>query len=133
MTANSKKNNAVDRNKMSDRLKLNLAKPNAFKLLLSIFVVLILYLQTIFWLGDGSLSEVKRLKKSIALIEQENIELQTRNQQLIDEVEALRHGLDLIEHRAREDLGLVKKNEIFYHVIDHRTEEQKNPSVNQTK
>lgn len=130
MAAQPKKNNAVDRNKVAERLKFKLAKPSAFTLLLSIFVILIIYLQAILWLGDGSLSEVRRLKKSISLIEQENLELQARNQQLIDEVEALRHGLDLIEHRAREDLGLVKKNEIFYHIIDHRSEKEKNPNLN---
>ena len=129
MAANSKKNNAVGLGETNDSLKMTLAKPNAFTFLLCVLTLLIIYLQSILWLGDGSLAEVRRLKESIAKIEHENANLQARNQQLIDEVEALRNGLDLIEHRAREDLGLVKKNEVFYHVIDHRSEQEKNPEV----
>lgn len=128
MAANPRKNKAVSRAKPGDSLKLKFVKPKAFVFLLSILVLLIIYLQSILWLGDGSLAEVRRLKKSLAQIEKENAQLQVRNQQLIDEVEALRDGFDLIEHRAREDLGLVKKNEVFYHLIDHRSEEEKKPS-----
>jgi len=129
MAAKLKKYNAVSLIKFRDSLKLKLIKFGAFKILLCIFGLLIIYLQAILWFGDGSLSEIRKLKKSIALVEQENEKLHARNQQLIDEVEALRHGLDLIEHRAREDLGLVKKNEVFYHLIDQRTELEKNPET----
>ena len=136
MAANSNKKKAVERlrdryssSNRDDRLKLNIYKPKPFTLLLIVFAIVFLYLQAILWIGEGSLAEVWRLKKSIALIESENKNLQIRNQKLIDEVEALRNGLDLIEHRAREDLGLIKKNEVFYHVIDQRTEQEKNPKI----
>ncbi len=96
-------------------------KPVWFVVLMIVLGVLFIYLQVILWIGEGSVADVSRLKQSIAQKEQENKLLQERNQKLIEEVEALRNGLELIEHKAREDLGLVKENEVFYHVIDERT------------
>ena len=95
-----------------------LTKLNWYSLLLILLFLMFVYLQAILWIGDGSIADVWRLKKAIAALEQENQLLRERNQTLINEVEALRHGTDLIENHAREDLGLVKQNEIFYHVID---------------
>jgi len=97
-----------------DKLK----KLNWFGVLVILLFLMFIYLQAILWIGDGSLADVWRLKKAIADLEQENHLLRERNQTLINEVEALRHGTELIENHAREDLGLVKQNEIFYHVID---------------
>ena len=125
MTANTKKNKAVERIKNNDNLKAKFIKPSGFSVFLIVLSILILYLQVILWIGEGSLAEVWRLNKSISIVKQENKKLEARNQKLIDEVEALRNGLDLIEHKAREDLGLVKKDEVFFHVIDRRTEEEK--------
>ena len=136
MAADPNKKKAVERLRdrysstiKDDGLKLNVYKPKPFTLLLIVLAIVFLYLQAILWIGEGSLAEVWRLKKSIALIESDNKNLQIRNQKLIDEVEALRNGLDLIEHRAREDLGLIKQNEVFYHVIDQRTEQEKKPKI----
>lgn len=91
---------------------------NLFTVLMVLFLILFVYLQAILWIGDGSLADVWRLKKAIAELKEENKQLGERNQKLINEVEALRSGTELIENHAREDLGLVKENEIFYHVID---------------
>ena len=91
----------------------------AIKLLL---LVMLVYLQSILWIGEGSLADVRRLKQSIVELEQKNKSLQERNQQLIDEIDALRNGLDLIEHRAREDLGFIKEGEVFYHIIKKQPE-----------
>lgn len=95
----------------------------AIKLLL---LVMLVYLQSILWIGEGSFADVRRLKQSISELEQKNKSLQARNQQLIDEVESLRNGLDLIEHRAREDLGFIKEGEVFYHIIKKQPEKERN-------
>ncbi len=95
-----------------------LGKLNWFTVILTVLLLMFIYLQAILWIGDGSLADVWRLKKSIAALEEENKSLRERNQMLINEVEALRSGTELIENHAREDLGLVKENEVFYHVIE---------------
>jgi cell division protein FtsB len=40
---------------------------------------------------------------------------------LIAEVVDLKHGLDGIEERARAELGMVKENETFFHVVEGPT------------
>ena len=40
------------------------------------------------------------------------------NQQHVAEVNALKTGLDGVEARAREELGMVKQGETFYVLVD---------------
>lgn len=46
-----------------------------------------------------------------------NGELQDRNNKMFAEIEDLRQGLDAIEERARNELGLVKEGETFYRIV----------------
>jgi|GEM_PF-5652352 len=125
-----KDNSHIDNKSLTDdSRKLAITKPSAFVILLGVLLVMVLYLQIILWIGEGSVAELSRLKQSITEAEAENKALQARNQKLILEVEALRNGLELIEYKARKDLGLVKEDEIFYHVIDRRGEEQSHEST----
>jgi len=50
--------------------------------------------------------------------QQENARLRERNDALDAEVNDLKKGVDAIEERARSDLGMIKKDETFYQVID---------------
>lgn len=47
-----------------------------------------------------------------------NRELNERNAKMFAEIEDLRQGLDAIEERARNELGLIKEGETFYRIID---------------
>jgi len=46
-----------------------------------------------------------------------NKELFERNAKMFAEIGDLRQGLDAIEERARNELGMVKKGETFYRII----------------
>ena len=87
------------------------------KLISVILLFVLIYLQIILWIGDGSIAEVWRLKNAIALLEEKNDVLAQRNKKLLDEVDNLKNGLELVEFRARKDLGMIKEGEIFYRVI----------------
>ncbi len=84
----------------------------------AILVLLLGLLQYKLWVGDGSLSEVWQLKQKINAQETENQELRQRNQQLEADVRDLKEGLDAAEERAREELGMVKRGEVFYLVVE---------------
>lgn len=88
------------------------------RLLLTVLVLLLLLLQFPLWSGDGGLPEVWALRERIAEQEAANRELQARNDALEAEVDNLREGLDAIEERARNELGLVGEGEIFFQVIE---------------
>jgi cell division protein FtsB len=88
------------------------------KKLLLVLIFLLVYLQYRLWFGDGSLQDVWELHQEVEMQRHENIELRERNAALQAEVTDLQQGFDAIEEHAREDLGMVKKGEIFYQVIE---------------
>ena len=75
-------------------------------------------LQYRLWVGGGSLAEVWRLKRDIETQQLNNAELDERNAQLHAEVLDLKQGLEAVEERARRELGMIRKDEVFYQVID---------------
>ncbi|MEO1765667.1 cell division protein FtsB [Thiobacter aerophilum] len=83
-----------------------------------ILALLILALQYPLWLGKGSWLKVwevdQALKKQLA----ENERLKSRNASLEAEVTDLKTGYEAIEERARSELGMVRRDEIFFQVID---------------
>ena len=88
------------------------------KKLLILLVLLLVFLQYSLWFGDGSLQKVWRLHKDVEQQRQENAVLRERNEALEAEVLDLQQGLEAIEEHAREDLGMIKKGETFYQVIE---------------
>ena len=65
------------------------------------------------WLGDGGLPQVRRLQAQLDAQKQRNEAQRAANQRLVAEVEDLRQGLEMVEERARADLGMVKPDEIL--------------------
>lgn len=90
------------------------------KWLLGILIVLLGYLQYRLWIGDGSLAHAHRLEGEIHLQQAENDRMRERNRILDVEVEELKSGLDTIEERARNDIGLIKKDETFFLLLDEK-------------
>lgn len=81
-------------------------------------LLLILGLQYRLWNGPGSLEEVAGLHMEIKYQLEENKRLLERNQAMEAEVRDLKAGLDAVEERARMELGMIKKDESFFLVIE---------------
>jgi len=81
-------------------------------------VILISLTQYRLWAGEGSIEEIMSLQKRVNQQIQENNTLKVRNDKLIEEVSDLKNGNEAIEERARKDLGMIKKGEVFYMVVD---------------
>lgn len=75
-------------------------------------------LQFRLWLSDDGIRSVLNLRESVASQKAENESLDERNGQLAAEVKDLKEGLNAIEERARNDLGMVGANETFFQVVD---------------
>jgi cell division protein FtsB len=94
--------------------------------LLGLFLVLLLVtLQLTLWFGDDSLAEVWQLRQQINAQKEENKQLQERNAALEAEVQDLKQGLAAIEERARNELGMVKKDETFFQVVEEEDDAAK--------
>ncbi len=86
--------------------------------LLVILAVLLVIFQYRLWIGEGSLAQKVSLERKVAQQRLENERHRERNRVLAVEVEDLKEGLDSIEERARGDLGMIKKGETFYMVVE---------------
>jgi len=82
-----------------------------------LLLLLISALQYDLWVGKSSIVEVKELEAAIASQVAENKKLRERNDALSAEVMDLKHGLDAIEERVRNELGMIKRDETFFHII----------------
>lgn len=87
-------------------------------LVMSVLFVLLLGLQQQLWFGDGSLEEVRGLDRRTRAQQQENEQYLERNRALDAEVRDLKGGLDAIEERARRELGMTRKDETFYLLVE---------------
>lgn len=88
------------------------------KWIVAILVILLAGLQYRLWVGEGSLAELARLKRGIQKQQVENDRLRERNRVLAIEVNELKSGLDSVEERARTEMGMIKKGETFYMVVE---------------
>ncbi|MDB5810386.1 MAG: cell division protein FtsB [Betaproteobacteria bacterium] len=90
------------------------------KLVTLALIALIALLQYPLWLGKGSWLRVWEVDQQMRTQHETNQKLAMRNSALDAEVRDLKQGLDAIEERARSELGMIKRDEIFFQVIDER-------------
>jgi cell division protein FtsB len=89
------------------------------KALTVVLTVLLALVQFRLWVGDESLAEVWRLRQAIVSQTSENALLASRNQRLEAEVRDLKNGLEAVEERARLELGMIRKGEIYFQIVEH--------------
>ena len=93
------------------------------KWLLVALLFFLFSLQWKLWFGDLSLAKKAELDLMLEAKTRENQELKERNQRIVNEVVGLKNGFKMIEEKAREDLGMVKRGETFYLVVDQHDSE----------
>ncbi|TAM88913.1 MAG: cell division protein FtsB [Candidimonas sp.] len=87
------------------------------RLLLLVLVLLTAALQYPLWWGKGGWKRVHELQQAISTQQDTNQALLARNNAMQAEVQDLKTGSGAVEERARRDLGLVKKNEIYVQIL----------------
>lgn len=86
----------------------------------ALLIVLLLVLHAQLWFGRGSVPQVNQMKQDLVALERVNDQARQRNEQIASEVSNLQEGLDMVEELARQDLGMVKPNEIFVQIAQSR-------------
>jgi cell division protein FtsB len=81
-----------------------------------ILVLLLLILQWQLWTGRGSVRDVAQLQEKLADQKDANSRAALNNERLASEVNDLKEGLEMVEERARQELGMVKPNEVFVQI-----------------
>lgn len=82
----------------------------------ALLLILLLLVQGQLWLGRGSVTHVADLEQQVREQKEANEQARRRNAQLSAEVTDLKEGLQMVEERARHELGMVKPGEIFVQI-----------------
>jgi cell division protein FtsB len=68
------------------------------------------------WLGKSGVPRVMELQARLQDQKAENDAAHARNDQITAEVHDLREGLEMVEEKARFELGMIKPDEIYVQV-----------------
>lgn len=82
-----------------------------------ILLSLLCLLQYRLWFGKNSVPDYLAMQQEVAEQRRQNANLIQRNSLLKADISDLQIGLDAIEERARNELGLIKEGETFYRIL----------------
>lgn len=88
------------------------------KPLMTFLAVILLLLQYRLWFSHDGLPTALYLHHQVEIQRQDNDVLEQRNQLLAADVHDLKSGLDALEERARNDMGMIKHQETFFQIIE---------------
>lgn len=86
------------------------------RLVPALLIALLVIVHAQLWFGRGSLPSVNEMQRRLSEQTVQNTQAQADNEQLAAEVKDLREGLEMVEEKARQELGMVKPNEIFVQI-----------------
>ena len=86
------------------------------RLLPAILFTLLVVFQGQLWLGKGGIPTVAELERKLQEQHTANDKARLVNEQLSAEINDLKEGLNMVEERARNELGMVKPNEIYVQI-----------------
>jgi len=81
-------------------------------------ILMFLALQYRLWFGTAGYLEVQELRREVEARQALTQQLRQRNRKLALEVAAYKTGLEAVEARARNELGMIKEGETFFLVVD---------------
>lgn len=88
----------------------------------NIFILVLLGMLAFFqyrlWFEAGGMRDLHDLKNKLVMRLQENEQLKKDNQALIKQIENIKKSKDAAEARARNELGMIKKDEVFYQIVN---------------
>lgn len=83
------------------------------KALAAVLALFLVAIQAQLWVGRGSIPYVAHLREEVREAHADNDQARARNAQLQAELRDLREGLEMVEEKARFELGMIKADEVF--------------------
>ncbi|MBT3335885.1 MAG: cell division protein FtsB [Methylococcales bacterium] len=87
------------------------------RILLGLISLLTVMLQYRLIFGEGSLQQISEYQQQIDILSQQDLLKKMRNDRIYREVLDLRKGDEALEERARNELGMIGKEETFYQYL----------------
>lgn len=82
----------------------------------ALLIGLLLVVQGQLWFGRGSVGDVRQMQRKLEEQKVRNAVARDANERLAAEVRDLQEGLEMVEEKARSELGMVKPNEILVQI-----------------
>lgn len=86
------------------------------RLVPALLIALLAVVHAQLWFGRGSIANVAKLQHEIDAKKRSNAQAALANERVQAEIHNLREGLEMVEEKARNELGMVKDNEIFVQI-----------------
>ena len=96
------------------------------RLITTILFILLLLLQYRLWFGKNSVPDYYVLQDEIRRQQQANDKLIQRNKLLYADTDDLKLGVEAIEERARNELGMIKEGETFFRIVPEKSAPKSN-------
>ena len=90
------------------------------RLVTLVLIVLLGLVHAELWFGKGGVPRTVELSSKLAAQKADNESARKRNEQLSAEVRDLKEGLEMVEEKARYELGMIKPDEILVQVSTPR-------------
>ena len=81
-----------------------------------LLIALLIVLHAQIWFGRGSVGDVTGMLRKLEGQKAANMLARQANERMANEVRDLREGLEMVEEKARTELGMVKPNEVYVQV-----------------
>lgn len=91
--------------------------------------ILLLLIQYPLWLGKGGWLRVWDLHRQLESVQEKNEDQKAKNAKLASEVQSLKEGTEAIEERARSELSMIKKGEVFIQLLNDKNEVPKDANT----
>lgn len=85
-----------------------------------ILIALLAALQYRLWFGKNSVPQYLLMQQEVSEQQLQNTNLEQRNNLLKADINDLKIGLEAVEERARNELGLIKQGETFYRILPNQ-------------
>jgi cell division protein FtsB len=76
-------------------------------------IVLIGWVQAELWFGKAGVAHVSQMRRDLGTLRAGNDAARQRNDQLQAEVSDLKEGLEMVEEKARSELGMTRPDELL--------------------
>lgn len=83
----------------------------------AMMLILLIFLQYRLWFESNGINDMIKLKRVLAQQTKENNKLKKNNEALLFQIERLQNSQEAAESRARNELGMIKKDEKFYQIV----------------
>ncbi len=83
------------------------------RLVTLLLIVLIAWVQAELWFGKAGVAHVHEMSRDLAALRAANDAARQRNDQLQAEVSDLKEGLEMVEEKARSELGMTRPGELL--------------------